>query len=147
MVGNGKRGIAVVTGGAGFIGSHMVDLLLAEGFHVHVVDNFVGGHRSNLKHHADNPDLKIFEADIRDAGAMKPAFDGARFVYHFAGIGDIVPSIERPIDYMATNAQGTVHVLECAREANVEKLVDAASSSCAGLADPPTRERHPAQPH
>ncbi|MEQ8331826.1 NAD-dependent epimerase/dehydratase family protein [Nisaea sp.] len=146
MVGNSKRGIAVVTGGAGFIGSHMVDLLLVEGFHVHVVDNFVGGHRSNLKHHADNPNLKIFEVDIRDADAMKPAFDGARLVYHFAGIGDIVPSIERPVDYMMTNAQGTVHVLECARAAKVEKFVYAASSSCYGLADTPTAESHPAQP-
>lgn len=146
MVRNSERGIAVVTGGAGFIGSHMVDLLLSEGFRVHVVDNFVGGHRSNLKHHADNPDLRIFEADIRDIESMRRAFEGARFVYHFAGIGDIVPSIERPIDYMATNAQGTVHVLECAREANVEKLVYAASSSCYGLADTPTTELHPAQP-
>ncbi|WP_193171963.1 GDP-mannose 4,6-dehydratase [Nisaea nitritireducens] len=146
MVKNSAPGIAVVTGGGGFIGSHMVDLLLAQGFRVHVVDNFSGGHRSNLKHHADNPELKIFEADIRDIGSIKPAFEGARFVYHFAGIGDVVPSIEQPIEYMATNVQGTVHVLECARAANVEKFVYAASSSCYGLADTPTIESHPARP-
>ncbi len=146
MVKNSALGIAVVTGGAGFIGSHMVDLLLADGFQVHVVDNFAGGHRSNLNHHADNPDLKIVEADIRNIESIKTAFDGARFVYHFAGIGDVVPSIERPIDYMATNVQGTVHVLECARAAKVEKFVYAASSSCYGLADTPTTESHTAQP-
>lgn len=140
------QGIAVVTGGAGFIGSHMVDLLLENGYEVRVVDNFTGGHRSNLKHHADAPGLDVFEADIRDVEAIRPAFDGARLVFHFAGIGDIVPSIERPIDYMATNVQGTVHVLECARAAGVEKFVYAASSSCYGLADTPTTEAHPIQP-
>lgn len=141
-----KSPIAVVTGGAGFIGSHMVDLLLAEGFAVRVVDNFVGGHRSNLDHHSGNERLDVFDADIRDFAAIRPAFDGARYVFHFAGIGDIVPSIEKPIDYMSTNVQGTVIVLECARAAGVEKLVYAASSSCYGLADTPTRESHPVSP-
>jgi len=141
-----EDGCAVVTGGAGFIGSHMVDLLLSEGMQVCVVDNFVGGHRSNLAHHRDDSRLRIVEADIRDVEAIRPAFDNARYVFHFAGIGDIVPSIERPIDYMATNVQGTVHVLECAREAGVEKFVYAASSSCYGLADTPTRETHPVRP-
>lgn len=137
---------AVVTGGAGFIGSHMVDLLLSEGMPVRVVDSFVGGHRANLAHHSDNPQLEVLEADIRDIDAIRPAFEGARYVFHFAGIGDIVPSIERPIDYMATNVQGTVHVLECARAAGVEKFVYAASSSCYGLADTPTLESHPIRP-
>ena len=143
---NGGSGIAVVTGGAGFIGSHMVDLLLEQGFIVHVVDNFTGGHRSNLRHLDAIPELKIFEADIRDIDSIASAFEGARFVYHFAGIGDVVPSIERPIDYMQTNVQGTVHVLECARSAHVEKFVYAASSSCYGLAAVPTAGSHPARP-
>lgn len=136
----------MVTGGGGFIGSHMVDLLLAEGFEVRVVDNFSGGHRSNLGHHAGNARLSVLESDIRDIESIRPAFEGARFVFHFAGIGDVVPSIERPIDYMATNVQGTVHVLECARAAGVEKLVYAASSSCYGLAETPTPESHPIRP-
>ncbi|MBO6562219.1 MAG: GDP-mannose 4,6-dehydratase [Nisaea sp.] len=146
MSGTSVQGIAVVTGGAGFIGSHMVDLLLSEGLHVRVVDNFVGGHRSNLEHHKGDENLEVFDADIRDMDSIRPAFDGARYVFHFAGIGDIVPSIERPIDYMATNVQGTVHVLECARAAGIEKLVYAASSSCYGLAETPTLETHPIRP-
>jgi UDP-glucose 4-epimerase len=138
--------IAVVTGGAGFIGSHMVDLLLARGFAVRVIDNLSGGRLKNLEHHRGRPDLAFVEADIRELAAPSPVFAGARFVFHFAGIGDIVPSIERPIEYMATNAQGTVRVLECARAAGIEKLVYAASSSCYGLADVPTREDHPIRP-
>jgi UDP-glucose 4-epimerase len=67
-------------------------------------------------------------------------------VFHFAGIGDIVPSIERPLEYMSTNVQGTVHMLECARHARVKKFVYAASSSCYGLATVPTREDHPIDP-
>jgi UDP-glucose 4-epimerase len=69
-------------------------------------------------------------------------FAGAKYVFHFAGIGDIVPSIETPVDYMDVNVQGTVRVLECARAAAVEKFVYAASSSCYGLAATPTDENH-----
>jgi len=113
---------AVVTGGAGFIGSHMVDALLAAGFAVRVVDNLVGGHRSNLEHLKGNPDLACYWQDIRALDPDTPIFAGARYVFHLAGIGDIVPSIEQPTQYMDTNVQGTVRVLECARHAGVEKI-------------------------
>ncbi len=73
-------------------------------------------------------------------------FTGANYVYHFAGIGDIVPSIEQPTEYMSTNVQGTVHVMEASRYAQVNKVVYAASSSCYGLAQTPTRENHPIDP-
>jgi UDP-glucose 4-epimerase len=73
-------------------------------------------------------------------------FEGVDCVFHFAGIGDIVPSIERPIEYMSTNVQGTVHMLDCARHAGVRRFVYAASSSCYGLAATPTREDHPIAP-
>lgn len=138
--------IAIVTGGAGFIGSHMVDALVARGFAVRIIDNLSGGHRDNLAHFSGHPDVTCHWDDIRQLEPDSPIFAGARFVFHFAGIGDIVPSIERPIDYMDVNVQGTVRVLECARVAGVEKLVYAASSSCYGLADTPTREDHPIQP-
>ncbi|MEO9959242.1 MAG: NAD-dependent epimerase/dehydratase family protein [Alphaproteobacteria bacterium] len=138
--------IALVTGGAGFIGSHMADVLLERGYAVRVVDNFTGGHERNLAHLAGNPDLAVEHADIRELEPGSALFEGARFVFHFAGIGDIVPSIENPLDYMDINVQGTVRVLECARAAGVEKLVYAASSSCYGLADVPTREDHPIDP-
>jgi UDP-glucose 4-epimerase len=141
-----SRSIAVVTGGAGFIGSHMVDLLLERGYAVRVIDNLVGGRRENVAHHASNSDLVLEERDIRSYAPGDPLFDRAKIVIHFAGIGDIVPSIERPMEYMSANVQGTVHMLECARHAGVEKFVYAASSSCYGLAATPTREDHPIEP-
>lgn len=137
------RPLAVVTGGAGFIGSHMVDLLVARGYRVHVIDALVGSTGENLVHHQDDPAVTLIVEDIRRLPHDHAAFAGARYVFHFAGIGDIVPSIERPTDYMDTNVQGTVRVLECARHAGVAKLVYAASSSCYGLAATPTREDHP----
>jgi UDP-glucose 4-epimerase len=136
--------IAVVTGGAGFIGSHMVDLLLERGFEVRVVDNLVGGRLDNLKHHDGNPRLDVHVEDIRAVAPASPIFAGAEFVFHFAGIGDIVPSIERPTEYMSANVLGTVHALEAARAAGVRKFVYAASSSCYGIAtELPTTEHAP----
>ena len=138
--------LAVVTGGAGFIGSHMVVLLLAEGYRVHVIDNLVGGRLLNLEAHKNESRLKVDERDVRALAPDDSAFTGAKYVFHFAGIGDIVPSIERPIDYMSTNVMGTVHVLEASRHAGVKKFVYAASSSCYGLAPVPTTEAAPIQP-
>lgn len=137
-----KQKIAVVTGGAGFIGSHMVDLLLSKNMEVRVIDNLSGGHERNLAHHKNNPDLKFENADILFIEPDNSIFQGADFVFHFAGIGDIVPSIEKPIAYMNTNVQGTVRVLEASRHAKVKKFVYAASSSCYGLAATPTTEAH-----
>src|SRR3990167_11224566 len=127
-----SKPIAVVTGGAGFIGSHMVDLLLDNDFQVRVIDNLTGGRESNLKQHTNNPHLTCEWRDILNLAPDATIFSQATYVMHFAGIGDIVPSIEKPADYMATNIQGTVHVLEAARYAKVEKLVYAASSFCFG---------------
>jgi UDP-glucose 4-epimerase len=138
--------IAIVTGGAGFIGSHLVDLLIARDFKVRVIDNLAGGHRINLKHHESDPDLVCEWRDIRTLEPGDALFESAKYVFHLAGIGDIVPSIERPVDYMDVNVQGTVRVLECARHAKVEKLVYASSSSCYGLAATPTDEHHPIAP-
>ena len=138
--------LAVVTGGAGFIGSHMVDRLLDEGFRVHVIDNLVGERLENLAHRKDDVNLVVETRDILDLAPDDKLFAGAEYVFHFAGIGDIVPSIDKPVDYLATNVIGTVKVLECARHVRVRKLVYAASSSCYGLADVPTREDAPIQP-
>jgi UDP-glucose 4-epimerase len=135
--------IAMVTGGAGFIGSHMVDLLVVQGFSVRVIDNMTGGCADNIAHHKTNANFALEERDIRSYGPNDPFFKNVKYVFHFAGLGDIVPSIERPIDYMSTNVLGTVHMLECAQKANVSKFVYASSSSCYGLAQVPTREDHP----
>jgi UDP-glucose 4-epimerase len=137
---------AVVTGGAGFIGSHMVDLLLARDYRVRVIDNLAGGREANLAQHRNDPRVSFERRDIRRLEVSDALFHEAAFVFHFAGIGDIVPSIEQPTDYMETNVQGTVRVLECARAAKVEKFIYAASSSCYGLAAVPTREDHPIAP-
>src|SRR2546426_562595 len=141
-----KRPLAVVTGGAGFIGSHMVDLLVERDFRVHIIDNLVGGRAANLAQHKGSPEVVLDERDVRTLTPDDKLFADARFVYHFSGIGDIVPSIERPTEYMSANVQGTVHVLEAARHAGARKVVYAASSSCYGLAAVPTREDHPIAP-
>lgn len=141
------KSIAVVTGGAGFIGSHLVDLLVERGYRVHIIDNLTGGREDNIAHHADNADVVFENIDVRQCDPGHSLFTNARYVFHFVGIGEIVPSIEAPTDYMSVNVQGTVHMLECARHAGtVEKFVYAASSSCYGIADIPTGEDHPIQP-
>jgi UDP-glucose 4-epimerase len=141
-----SRPIAVVTGGAGFIGSHMVDLLLERGFVVRAIDNMVGGRPENVAQHGNSSAFVLEARDIRSYAPEDPLFTEAKYVFHFAGIGDIVPSIERPLEYMSANVQGTVHMLECARHAKAEKFVYAASSSCYGLAKVPTDENHPISP-
>ena len=137
---------ALVTGGAGFIGSHMVDVLLAEGFEVRVIDNLATGHLDNLAHHRREPRLAVEQVDMCDVPAGAPVFDGVEYVFHFGGIGDIVPSIERPVEYVRANVNGTVAMLEGSRRAGVRKFVYAASSSCYGLADVPTAETAPIRP-
>jgi UDP-glucose 4-epimerase len=138
--------LAVVTGGAGFIGSHMVDLLIAEGFRVNVIDNLYGGRLQNLEHHKSYPGVNVETRDIRDVKPEDSLFKGADYVFHFAGIGDIVPSIDKPVEYVSTNLMGTIQLLEAARHAKVRKFVYAASSSCYGLAATPTTEQHPISP-
>ncbi|MDA8637329.1 GDP-mannose 4,6-dehydratase [Rhodospirillales bacterium] len=141
-----KELISVVTGGAGFIGSHMVDLLIESGHKVRVIDNLSGGHKENLAHISNDAPLECFWEDINGLEPDSPIFRDVDYVFHFAGIGDIVPSIEQPIDYMQTNVMGTTRVLECARAVNIKRFVYAASSSCYGLAATPTGEDHAIDP-
>jgi UDP-glucose 4-epimerase len=124
----------------------MVDVLVEQGFSVRAIDNLIGGREQNLAQHNNNPDVVLERRDIRSYAPSDALFQGARYVFHFAGIGDIVPSIEQPLEYMSANVQGSVHMLECARHARVGKFVYAASSSCYGLAKVPTREDHPIEP-
>ena len=119
----------------------MVDLLLERGFKVHGIDNLSSGREANLDHCRSNPNLVLEIKDIRDLKSNDPLFTNASYVFHFAGMGDFVPSIELPIYYMSTNIMGTVHTLEAARHAKVKKFIYAASSSCYGLAtELPTKE-------
>jgi len=131
----------LVTGGAGFIGSHMVDLLLGEGHSVRVLDNLVSGKHVNLSHHKKSINLALDERDIREVDYKDKIYKDVEYIYHFAGIGDIVPSIDHPLEYMSVNTQGTAKVCEGARHNSVKKIVYAASSSCYGLAKVPTNEK------
>ncbi len=132
----------VVTGGSGFIGSHMVDLLLAEGHQVTVIDNHSTGRPENLDHVAGRIDL--IEADISAPGAWAVGFRDADWVIHLAALADIVPSIQNPEGYFKANVDGTFNVLQIARAAGVRRFVYAASSSCYGIPDDyPTPESAP----
>jgi UDP-glucose 4-epimerase len=138
---------AVVTGGAGFIGSHMVDLLVDHGYSVVVIDNLVTGRAENLARHQREPRVTFHEIDMCTVAADSRLFKDVDYVFHFGGIGDIVPSIERPLEYMRANVDGTLAVLEASRHAGVRKFVYAASSSCYGMAtELPTTEQAPIRP-
>jgi UDP-glucose 4-epimerase len=138
----------VVTGGAGFIGSHLTDALLAAGHDVVVVDNLATGRLKNLAAAKTSPAFTFCEVDIAgDPALLADAFAGADGVFHLAGLADIVPSIERPGDYYRANVHGSFQVCEAARVAGVRKIVYAASSSCYGIPDTfPTPETAPTQP-
>jgi len=125
----------LVTGGAGFIGSHLTERLLNNGYSVSVIDNCSTGRLDNLAHLRDLDALSIHEGDINDPKILATAMSGVDWVFHMAALADIVPSIERPVDYMHANVDGTVAVLEAARTEGVKRLVYAASSSCYGIPD------------
>lgn len=126
---------AMVTGGAGFIGSHLVDRLLNDGCEVTVLDNFSTGRPQNLDHHKDNSHLKLIEADISNYETIEGYFRGVHWVFHIAALADIVPSIKSPFDYHKSNVDGTISVLEASRKHGIERFVYAASSSCYGIPD------------
>ena len=138
---------ALITGGAGFIGSHLTELLLSHGHDVVVVDNLTSGRLENLKAVVDHPRFAFMNADIRDVEVLTPTFAGVEWVFHLAGLADIVPSIEKPSQYFSTNVSGTFNVLECARKVGAKRFVYAASSSSYGIPDVyPTPESAPIRP-
>ena len=137
----------LVTGGAGFIGSHLVDLLLKEGHSVTVIDNFATGRPENIAHHKGNKNFELVQADVADLQAIRPAFRDVDWVFHLAALADIVASIEQPLDYHHSNVDGTATVLEAARRNGVNRFVYTASSSCYGIANVfPTSETAPVRP-
>ncbi|MBE2184166.1 MAG: SDR family oxidoreductase [Anaerolineae bacterium] len=120
----------IVTGGAGFIGSHIADRLLKDGQRVRIVDNFVTGKRSNLE--VLSGDLEVIEASITDLEAMHKAFAGADYVLHQAALPSVPRSIDDPLTSHEFNATGTLNVLLAARDAGVKRVAYAASSSAYG---------------
>ncbi len=125
-----QQGTVVVTGGAGFIGSHLVEALLGEGYRVRVVDSLVTGHRSNLAHLADR--YEWLEGDLADFDVCRRAVEGAAYVFHQAAIPSVPRSIREPLQSHASGPTATLNVLEASRQAGVRRLMFAASSSAYG---------------
>jgi UDP-glucose 4-epimerase len=137
----------VVTGGAGFIGSHLVERLVEDGNDVVVLDNLATGREKNLSRALESGRCTFHHVDIRDRSTLPALFEGAHAVYHLAALADIVPSIERPAEYFTTNVDGTFNVVEAARACGVKRFVYFASSSCYGIPDTfPTPEDAPIRP-
>ena len=135
---------SLVTGGAGFIGSHLVERLLAEGESVTVLDDLSTGRRRNLVPLATHRGLRFVQVELTGHDALAEHFAGVDVVFHLAALADIVPSVQRPLDYHRANVDGTVAVVDAARAAGVRRLVYAASSSCYGISDVhPTPEDAP----
>ena len=135
----------LVTGGAGFIGSNLVESLIETASKITVIDNLSTGRLQNLK--SFNDSIKIIEADISEQGDWMASFCDADVVFHLAALADIVPSIQNPFGYYKANVDGTFNVLEAARKAKVKKLIYAASSSCYGIPDEyPTKENAEIRP-
>lgn len=137
----------IVTGGAGFIGSHLTERLLRDGDSVTVIDNFVTGRSSSLLAVEKSPRLRVIREDIRHMNSSFDLFSGADCVFHLAALADIVPSIQNPVNYYETNVTGTLRVLEAARRGGVKRFVYVASSSCYGIPSLlPTPEKAEIQP-
>ena len=136
----------LITGGAGFIGSHTVDLLIANEHEVRVIDNLKSGNLRNLEQHKNCKKFQFHKMDLTEIEDDARVFKDIDVVIHFAGIGDIVPSIDKPVDYLSNNVMGTSKILEACRKNRIKRFIYAASSSCYGIAEVPTNENHKIDP-
>ncbi|MDF9407914.1 SDR family oxidoreductase [Pelotomaculum isophthalicicum JI] len=124
---------SLVTGGAGFIGSHLVEYLISKDHEVIVIDNLSTGRAQNLDLIRGNKNnVRFVRADVA-SGDIARYFEGVDYVFHLAALADVVPSIQNPLEYHRANVDGTVRVLEAARTHHVKKFIYTASSSCYGL--------------
>ena len=128
----------LVTGGAGFIGAHLVDALLARGLEVAVIDNFSTGSKKNLEHHiGTDADLVVYEGDITVDEDIEDAINGAEYVFHLAAIRSVPKSITDPAAVNWVNITGTLKVLEACRKREVKRVIFAGSSSVYGHGEGP----------
>jgi UDP-glucose 4-epimerase len=141
---------AVVTGGAGFIGSHMVELLLDEGYHVVAIDDMSNGQLDNIEIFKNKQNYEFKKIDISKDFDFS-IFKNTKYVFHLAALADIVPSIENPMRYFESNVTGTMKTMEACRKYNIEKVIYSASSSCYGIPDvyptPETADIRPQYPY
>jgi len=136
---------AIVTGGAGFIGSHLVDALLNESIEVTVLDNFSTGRQENLDHVSNK--IKLIECDLSVNSDWIKHFNNIDWVIHLAALADIVPSIQQPEAYFRANVDGTFNVLQASKQAGVNRFIYTASSSCYGIPENfPTSESEEISP-
>tara|TARA_B100001123_G_C15284492_1_gene1015152 strand:+ start:923 stop:1915 length:993 start_codon:yes stop_codon:yes gene_type:complete len=122
---------SLVTGGAGFIGSHLVDKLISLNHEVTVLDNFSTGRRDNLSHVKGK--IKLIECELSKNEDWEKEFNKVDWVFHVAGLADIVPSIQNPINYFNSNAVATLNVIEASKKNKVKRFVYLASASCYGI--------------
>ncbi len=125
----------IITGGAGFIGSHLCDYLLElkSTQKIIIIDNLKDGSKKNLKLSLKNKKVKLYKKDIKNKEKIFNLFKNIDVVFHLAAQSDIVPSIENPVEYYQSNVNGTLNILETMRDQNVKKIIFAASSSCYGI--------------
>lgn len=121
----------LVTGGAGFIGSHLVENLVKSGHSITVLDNLSTGRIENISHLRNN--IKFIKCDISKDKDIYKYFKDVDWVFHLAALADLVPSINKPIDYFDSNVKGTIAVLNASVKMNVKKFIYSASSSCYGI--------------
>jgi len=121
----------IVTGGAGFIGSNLVEFLLKKKYKIIVIDNLSTGNKDNIKEFKNK--IKFVKADISSLGKWQKLFKKIDVVFHLASLADIVPSIQKPLDYYKSNVTGTINVINLCREYKIKKFLYAASSSCYGI--------------
>ena len=123
----------LVTGGCGFIGSHIVDKLLERGHEVTILDNFSTGRIENLEHQKNTKNLRIIEADICSENKIMKYFKDVDWVFHLAALADIVPSIQNPEKYFKSNVDGTFSVLQASKKNKIKRFIYSGSSSCYGI--------------
>lgn len=127
-----KDTAVLVTGGAGFIGSNLVEKLLGEGAHVSCLDNFATGHHHNIMPFLSHSNFTLIEADIRDLNSCRKACEGKKIVFHQAALGSVPRSINDPITSNEVNISGFLNMLVASRDAGVKRFIYAASSSTYG---------------
>ena len=137
----------LVTGGAGFIGSHLLDELVKEGFEVTVLDNFSTGRIENIRHHLEKEKIRFIEGDVRDRRDVEEALEGVDAVFHLAAITSVPYSIKHPEITYEVNINGTKNLLEACLHKDIERLIYL--STCAVYGEPeylPVDEKHPTNP-